>query len=440
MADELILSNGVSISSVDTPTRSGERIRTLNEVGNIPTPYVGMMFYVEDMDRHFYVKSLKAKMVSGVLVPNAQVETYASLSAGEGGGEDIPPKGVVWVDVMNPDANGTPVDFYRGAREDYDNAFHGQGIYFALDTKEILHQGMPFTGELPDLNLVKEVYLSEDGLKIVIEKVDGSKVEIPAGESTYESHITDKSLTMPNAVGGLSAGTKVSDLEGKTFSEIFDAFLFPTINPTYVAPSATIKFNGYANIQEVGAAAPSSSKFTTSFNRGAINLGGTKQADRAGALTSGEVFCVGSSMPSLVPLGDTQYKYRANYAQGPQPKDSKGNNYGTPLPSGSVESDAITLNGTYPWYIGTTKQTLVAWSENMSTGNFTLSATGVAKQIFKLPRTLKEMQMLNTISGKMEVVSASDWEITSESLNGRTYYVYTYIGAARGSVTLLVKF
>ena len=276
---------------------------------------------------------------------------------------------------------------------------------------------------------------SEAVTKEIEEAVEN--IDIP--ESDYQSSIEDKELTMPNAVGGLSAGTKVSDLEGKTYSEIFDEVLFPTIYPTFVAPSATIKLN-VASVQEVGSAAPKTSDFTTSFNRGAINLGGTKQADRAGTLTSGEVFCVGGSMPTSVPLGDTLYKYRANYAQGAQPKDNKGNEYGTPLPSGSVESGAVTLNGTYPWYIRSTKQSLVAWSENMSTGNFTLEATGVAQQVFKLPKALKELQMLNTISGKMEVIGTSDWDVTNESMNGITYYVYSYNGDARGEVTLLAKF
>lgn len=276
-------------------------------------------------------------------------------------------------------------------------------------------------------------YVTESELKESIENIN-----IP--ESDYQSSISDKELTMPKAVGGLSAGTKLSDLEGKTYSQLFDEVLFPTIYPTYVSPSASISFKNYSSIQEVGANAPTVDNFTVSFSRGAININGTKQADRAGALISGEVFCVGGSMPTSVSLGNTQYKYRVNYEQGAQPKDNKGNNYGNPLPSGNVESGVITLNGTYPWYIRGVKQSLVAWSTNMSTGNFTLAATSVAEHIFKLPKALKELQMLNTISGKMEVVETWDWDVTNESINGITYYVYTYNGPARDQVTLLAKF
>lgn len=280
-------------------------------------------------------------------------------------------------------------------------------------------------------------YVTYDDLDNAIED---AIADIGNIDVNYKSSIEDKTLAMPNDVGGLDKGTKVSDLEGKSYSELFDDLLFPTVYPTFVAPSATIKFNNYSSIQEVGVPAPGQSSFTTSFNRGAINLNGVKQNDRAGILTSGSVYCVSGNMPSTVTLGGTQYKYRANYAQGPQPKDNKGNNYDSPLASGYVDSAAITLNGTHPWYIGTTKQPLVAWSTNMSTGNFTLQATGVAPQIFKLPKALKELQMLNTISGKMEVIGTSDWSTTNESINGISYYVYTYTGSARGEVTLLAKF
>lgn len=38
--------------------------------------------------------------------------------------------------------------FYRGLKRKYDMAKHGQGIYFATDTNEILMNGKPYTGSL----------------------------------------------------------------------------------------------------------------------------------------------------------------------------------------------------------------------------------------------------------------------------------------------------
>lgn len=260
-------------------------------------------------------------------------------------------------------------------------------------------------------------------------------------ETTYQSAIENKELAMPNAVGGLDKGTKVSELEGKTYNQMFDEVLFPTTYPTFTNPSATIKLN-VASIQEVGSQAPTASDFTTSFNGGAITLDGIKVADRAGELDSANsyVYCTSGDMPNVVELGYTYYKYRAVYGEGVQPKDNKGNDYDSPLPSGYVDSAQVSLNGTYPWYIRDTKQTLIAWTSSMSTGKFTLEATGIAEQTFKLPRELTELQMLNTISGKMEVVSTDSYSLTNESINGITYYVYTYNGDARGEVILLAKY
>lgn len=81
----------------------------------------------------------------------------------------------------------------------------------------------------------------------------------------------------------------------------------------------------------------------------------------------------------------------------------------------------------------------------MTTPRFTLQPhSAAAKQIMKFPRKLTQLQMLNTVSNQMEVVSFSDWSESSatESTNGveTTYYTYEYSGSDRGSVTLIAKF
>lgn len=352
--------------------------------------------------------------------------------------------------------------FYRGLKEKYVLATHGDGIYFATDTKEIIQDGIVYTGELPDKNLIQDVALNADGDKLVITHVDGTSSEVELSSGEYESNIDDKNLTMPNAVGGIAKGTKLSDIEGKTINAILDDLLFPTVTPTFTAPSATIKFNGYAATQEVGAAAPTESQFTTSFSKGQITLNGVKQADRAGDLIPADSFIYwgddtsNTELPATVALGNTSYKYHAAFAEGPQPKDNKGNDYSSPLAEGSVNSSAVTVNGTYPWFASTgsataenpvVKQALVAWNTTvgaMSTGNFTVQPSGTLAQVFKLPRQLKTLQQLNTVSGAMDTIGTGDYNETTEviSINGneQTYYVYTYKGSTRGEVTLLAKF
>lgn len=352
--------------------------------------------------------------------------------------------------------------FFRGLKEKYNLSSHGGGIYFATDTKEIIQNGIVYTGELPDKNLIEDVALNAEGDKIVVTHVDGSTSEIAVGSGDYESAIDDKTLAMPSAVGGIAKGTKLSDIEGKTINAILDDMLFPTVDPTFTAPTASIKFNGYAATQEVGAAAPVSSQFTTGFNAGAINLNGVKQANRAGAQDESASFIYygddasNTELPASVALGETSYKYRAAYAEGPQPKNNKGGDYSSPLEAGTVDSAAVTVNGTFPWFASTgsasaespvVKQTLVAWNATagaMSTGNFTVQPSGTLAQVFKLPRQVKTLQMLNTVSGAMDTIGTGDYNETTEviDINGteHTYYVYTYKGSTRGEVTLLAKF
>lgn len=350
--------------------------------------------------------------------------------------------------------------FFRGPYASYVQATHGEGIYFATDKKIIKMNGVDYIGPLADSSAVKSIALNDDGSKFVISYLDGTSNEIEMAKTEYESNIDDKTLQMPNAVGGIAKGTKISDLEGKTFNEMFDDLLFPTVNPTFTAPSASIKWNGYSSTQEVGAAGPTASNFTTGYSAGQITLNGVEQANRGGAQdTAGSFIFVNNdatnkTLPSKVTLGNTTFKYRAAYAAGPQPKNNKGGDFSTPLAAGSVDSGAITLNGTFPWFASTatagtlTKQSLVSWNTTvgaMSSGEFTVQPhTAAAPQMFKLPRKASSLQMYNTVAKAFETVALSDWTETSasETINGtsQTYYTYTYKGDARGSVKLIVKF
>ena len=303
---------------------------------------------------------------------------------------------------------------------------------------------------------------NEGAVKIQTVRLESESGIMGGANATYKSSIDNKKLEMPSAVGGLGKGTTIESLEGKTFSQMFDDILFPTVIPTFTAPTASLQFKNYASIKEVGSTAPTASDFTTGYNAGVIAINGVKQANNGGALDSANSFIYlngdadNKILPTKVPLGSTTYNYRAAYAEGPQPKDNKGNNFGAPLAAGYVDSPAITLNGTYPWFAYTAsasedtpvvKQNLVAWKATagaMNTGEFELQPSGTLPQVFKLPRKISTLQMLNTVSNKMETIELGDYNETTETINiggvDVTYYVYTYKGAARGSVTLLASF
>lgn len=61
----------------------------------------------------------------------------------------------------------------------------------------------------------------------------------------------DPTLSVPATVGGISGGTTVASLTGKTFVQLFDDLLFPIALPTYTIP--TISIGGISsNTYEVG--------------------------------------------------------------------------------------------------------------------------------------------------------------------------------------------
>lgn len=204
---------------------------------------------------------------------------------------------------------------------------------------------------------------------------------------SYESSL-DPSVATVEKLGGINAGTTVAQLTGKSYDEIFDTLIFPTVNPTFVAPTATISLKGYSNTQEVGANAPTAANFNTGFNQGQILVAGKEQAKRAGALDPENLYILyGSSqeLPAKVVKGSMSYKYHAAHAQGPQPKDSKGNDYGTPLAAGSVDSSAVTVTGYIPAYSGLVSTASI--TEDVIKG---LTKTTSAKKTIKVAGPISE--------------------------------------------------
>lgn len=132
------------------------------------------------------------------------------------------------------------------------------------------------SGDTTDVALAK----ASEVLDGLMSKED--KVKLDSLSGNYSSSLSSTVSTVEK-LGGIAAGTTVAQLTGKSYNEIFDTLIFPTVNPTFTNPSASISLKSYSNIQEIGAVAPTTANFNVSFNAGAINLAGTKQNNRAGA-------------------------------------------------------------------------------------------------------------------------------------------------------------
>lgn len=316
-------------------------------------------------------------------------------------------------------------------------ADHLDKLYFATDTHELLVNGTSYSGGVSAVSI--------EGTTLKITMVDGSSKTVDLAEILkYKSALADNIATV-NALGGIPAGTTVAQLKNKTFSQLFDELIFPTVNPTFVGPTAylSLRDTSIPIIQEVGttgASVPVGASFNTIYNPGAIKIARVKKQNRGGDLKSNESFIyinndpASKKFPTEIPEGSIVYKYRAAYAQGPQPLDSKGNNYQTPLPAGTVDSAAMIIHGVYPYFAN--KDNNEAFAKLALTTSNTLSAVkfkaeGPNKHIFKIPvkYTLTKVELLNTLSGKYENYGIDKFTKTTENIEVQgkqvSYAVYT---------------
>ena len=295
----------------------------------------------------------------------------------------------------------------------------------------------------------------------------------PANVDKFYSSLGD-SVQVPSTVGGIKAGTTVAQLKGKKQNEIIDMLLFPEQQPTVANPSASIalknafKANG---IYEVGSAGPVQADFTTGFNRGTCTVAGQAAKNRAGALDSSKSFIyVGGStsnktFPAKVTLGAMQYNYVATYGQGDTLLTSWGNKASVtpnPLPAGSVNSDAIYIYGTYPYYCNGasastsaqdtnfpgaaapgTKLPLQKWTDTLVGAKFASEASTGTRLVFEFPATkqVTKVEFMNTVSGKWEVFAEGNYAVSSsgnKNIQG-SYIMYNKLtteGALNGALQL----
>ena len=304
----------------------------------------------------------------------------------------------------------------------------------------------------------------------------GGTVDLsPYAKKSDISYTTDlpDSLVVPQTIGGINKGTKVSDLEGSTISQMFDNLLFPEVQPTIQAPSATIHFKDTFSsngVYEVGTTAPIAANFNTSFDRGTCTVVGQANKNRAGNLDSGNSFIYyggntsTKTLPAKVTLGTMQYNYHAAYAQGDTLVTSKGNKASVtpnPLLAGSVNSSNLTIFGTYPYYCNgqsassssgdsnfptsatpDTKLPLYKWTDTLVGAKFASeAATGTRMQfMYSNRKKVTKVEFYNSISGKWETFDTSNYNAKSGmktySVQGtnETYNILTTTGPLSGSV------
>lgn len=79
MADKIVVGGSLIPSGKNQPLDIRARIATISKVESIEIPFVGLIFYVEDEEKFYVVKSLKAKKVAAIIMPDMLVDEYEPL-------------------------------------------------------------------------------------------------------------------------------------------------------------------------------------------------------------------------------------------------------------------------------------------------------------------------------------------------------------------------
>ena len=272
---------------------------------------------------------------------------------------------------------------------------------------------------------------------------------IYAIEGGGSSELADD-LTTSVTVGGITSGTQYE--AGTSLEKIFRDMLNPVAYPTLTNPSVSLAGSG-SKLLEAGATLAVT--LTATFSRGSINPAYGTSGYRSGAV-QGYTLNNGTEQAEntwseTVSASNKTFKCSARYAAGEQPKDSKGNDYNSPLPAGSVESGTVTYDFVDAMWANTSNITTVAKlslvAKSTKQRDMTFPAQTVANpEIFDIPAswTVTAVQVKNDLSGAWEDAS-SQFTVTDTAHDNAggvstAYKRYTFnMGIGTGSRQIRVK-
>ena len=216
---------------------------------------------------------------------------------------------------------------------------------------------------------------------------------------------------------------KVNDQinEGTSLLTIIKKMLTKTYYPSFTNPSASISATG-AKLLECGSTL--NTTFTVTFNQGAINPAYGTNGKRAGnangySLNGGVSQITNTFAETITESGPLTWSATVSYDQGPQPKDSHGENYNSPFPAGSVTTSQIKYEFVNALYANTTniatvsKLNLISKGSGSYTFNFP-AQSATQPEIFEVPSdwNITAVEMLNTLNNQWESVI---WEFDTSA-------------------------
>lgn len=261
---------------------------------------------------------------------------------------------------------------------------------------------------------------------------------IQVQEGGGESGSLQKTITAAIEVGGIDVGDEFAI--GTNYDDMWDALLNPTLYPTFTNPSASLSYSA-DTYYEVGTSIAAKTA-TASLNRGAITPAYGTSGHRSGEATNYAIATNGAdteysnsstssgsfSVPSLTRAtkGNIVLTATVSYAVGEQPKDSKGNDYDSPLEAGS-KTASKTMQFIQPYYYGKSATATVSDFTGL-----TKSVTAKGQKQFKFTTNNEYMVIaydssygnLSSIIDPNGFETISGWTKSTLTVGGFSYYVY----------------
>ena len=209
--------------------------------------------------------------------------------------------------------------------------------------------------DLRETKLDKPSIVADDThTDIVVINQNGETATMKIGEIGGKTY----SFIVSKPFGNIKEGDTFP--ENKTLGEIFELLMTETKEPTITNPSLSL--SGISGTKEVGST--QTFNLTATANRGSINglmvnnvwVAGAKQNDRAGDVIKYVIHGVEQVVNTLpvshiTTLGDNSFDSEVYFGDGPQPKNSKGENTLQPYTS-SKSKAKLTFTGAYKRFFG----------------------------------------------------------------------------------------
>ena len=275
-----------------------------------------------------------------------------------------------------------------------------------------------YTGDINTLQSTQSVL--QETVQLNSDNIAEMNSKINTTLETVDKYITDMddNATAPTTVGGITSGTKVSDLKGKPLSEIVDMILFPTTVRNLVYPQ--LYYTSQGNVMT-----------DMLVKVGTVNLNPTlvfvkNDAGNEVSRTEKLLFNEAPVEPSNYDkLGIYAYLGSVSYEAGEYLVDNKGQVTNKRIEAGTKDARVL-ITTTYPWYAGnessTQEQQLVKFKTDSP--EFVISMTG--KAVIKLPGSTSIITSFKVDGGLGYLdVDLSGWEESTEIINDFPYKVWT---------------